>query len=68
MEINWDEYRPSVSGCTPCECVDSLIEKGKQLQSRVEELEKIRNLDAFNISSLEVYIKDMEEELKGEQE
>ncbi len=31
--IEWNDYRPSAAGCYPCQCVDSLIEKGTELQA-----------------------------------
>ena len=44
---NWNDYRPSAKGCVPCDCVDSLIKKGKQLQAQLEEVEVERNILAM---------------------
>ena len=40
--INWNGFKPAAESCYPCDCVDSLIRKGKELESRLAELQQYR--------------------------
>ncbi len=37
--IDWNGFKPAAESCYPCDCVDSLIRKGKELESRLADLQ-----------------------------